>query len=84
MKATGIKITASESRHFNSIAAHIQPNAQSIDADMQVCMEADWTGMDRCYIEGKLQDLRGHMQRMQEILDDMLPIWESEQGKEQS
>ena len=73
MKATGIKVTSAESRHFNSLAGHIQPIAYSIQADMQVCQEANWTGYDRCYIEGKLADLQASMRAMQQVLDDMLP-----------
>ncbi len=78
MKPTGLKITKAESRHVNSLAAHIQPIAKSIEGDIQVCQEANWEGMDRCYIEGKLADLQANMRAMQRVLDDMLPeLWEA-------
>ena len=81
MKATGINITPAESRHFNSLARHVGTYAKSIAADMRVCEEADWAGMDRAYIEGKLADLQGNLRAIQQVLADMLPIWESEQGR---
>ena len=77
MKSTGVAVTPSESRHFKSLAKHVETYAKIIEQDMRSCKEADWTDLDRCYIQGKLADLEANMQAMKRVLDDMLPeMWE--------
>lgn len=81
MRKTGKRITRTESRHFNSIARHLEPHCRSLENDAAICAEADWEGMDRGYILGKIADMQQEIIDMGKVFHDMLPTLEWEEFK---